>query len=75
MIKAITELVYTAFRVVDIVGLHCFHSSKGAVRETCFSRQRTGQPVSNGMIAAGHECTRRHATSQEVARGEGILEE
>ena len=42
MIKAITELVYPAFRGVDIVGFHCFHSSKGAVRETGFSRQRNG---------------------------------
>ena len=56
MIKAITELVYTAFRGVDIVGFHCFHSSRGAVRQRGFSRQRN-RTACNGMLAAEHECT------------------
>ena len=73
MIKAITELVYTAFRGVDVVGFHCFHSSKGAVRETGFSRLRS-RTACNGMLAAGHECTDDMPRRKE-ARGEGILEE
>ena len=43
MIKAITELVYTTFRGVDIVGFHCFTVRKERSDKQALAVRETGQ--------------------------------